>query len=348
MAQVWVAAGSYRPGVNASDAFALRTGVAIYGGFSGDESLLGERDWPPYATILSGDLLGDDPTIDGIVIDPNLIAGTNAFHVVTANGVDPTAVLDGFIVTGGSAEGVENDGGGIACGDGSPALRNLTVQGDRALGDGGGLHGSGAPTLEAVAFRDNIAGRGGAIAMTGGMLTFRRGTLTGNEASSDGGAVMFDAASSTLARLLITNNEAGSAGGGLSFTAGNHELHNTALGGNHALLQGGAWHAASVTLKAINITAVANFAEVAGGFYSTGTSAVTIGNSLIYDNGQLAGVGTLAANHFNSGTTPVVTHSLLQGSGGSNVWDSAAGIDGGNNIDEDPVAAATRPHSELS
>ena len=64
--EVWVASGSYKPNFNAVDAddrtktFYLRTGVSVYGGFSGNESFLEERNWDTNKTYLSGDFLGND------------------------------------------------------------------------------------------------------------------------------------------------------------------------------------------------------------------------------------------------------------------------------------------------
>ncbi len=52
-AEIWVAAGVYKPGANRSDTFMLQNGVAVYGGFAGTESLLSERNWTTNPTILS-------------------------------------------------------------------------------------------------------------------------------------------------------------------------------------------------------------------------------------------------------------------------------------------------------
>src|SRR5258706_12512432 len=57
--QVWVQMGTYTPA--ASDrtvSFILKSGVAIYGGFAGTETLLNQRNPTVNVTILSGDLNG--------------------------------------------------------------------------------------------------------------------------------------------------------------------------------------------------------------------------------------------------------------------------------------------------
>ncbi|TVR89058.1 MAG: DUF1565 domain-containing protein, partial [Saprospirales bacterium] len=99
---IWVAAGTYYPTFNSSDrdaSFFLLNGVAIYGGFAGTETELSQRNIELNETILSGDInqSGDH---DG-----------NSYSVVDGSGVDQTAVLDGFTITMGNADGsVGGDG----------------------------------------------------------------------------------------------------------------------------------------------------------------------------------------------------------------------------------------------
>jgi hypothetical protein len=65
----------------------LKSGVAIYGGFNGTETSLSQRDFETNITILSGDV--------GAVGDYT----DNTYHVVTASGVDASAILDGFTIS---------------------------------------------------------------------------------------------------------------------------------------------------------------------------------------------------------------------------------------------------------
>jgi len=81
--EIWVAAGTYKPtaGSDRTATFQLKAGVALYGGFAGDEATRAERDWAAHVTTLSGDLGVANNTTD------------NSYHVVTgATG----ATLDGF------------------------------------------------------------------------------------------------------------------------------------------------------------------------------------------------------------------------------------------------------------
>ena len=62
--QVWVAAGTYKPttGTDRTISFAMRAGVAIYGGFMGNETTLGARGavnpitGSPSSSTLSGEI----------------------------------------------------------------------------------------------------------------------------------------------------------------------------------------------------------------------------------------------------------------------------------------------------
>jgi hypothetical protein len=117
---VWVAVGVYYPdegeGQREDDrasTFELVPGVALYGGFppGGGDGSFEARDWQTYPTVLSGDVDGNDGTdARSVLTHTASIDGANAYHVVTGDGVTETAVLDGFIITAGSANGA---GGGM-------------------------------------------------------------------------------------------------------------------------------------------------------------------------------------------------------------------------------------------
>ncbi|UCH60869.1 MAG: hypothetical protein JSV61_05150 [Anaerolineales bacterium] len=171
--EIWVQAGIYTPttDINAPSAtFQLRNGVAIYGGFAGDEKEREQRDWTSNITVLSGDIGGDDTTdLHGVVTDTANIVGENAYHVVFSSGVDTTAILDGFVITAGYASqtppNIHGYGGGMFMQAGSPTLNNLVFSGNTA-GKGAAYYGGGAmyisfasnPVLTHVTFVANTAG----------------------------------------------------------------------------------------------------------------------------------------------------------------------------------------------
>ena len=128
--QIWVAAGSYKPttDTNRTAAFQLKSGVAIYGGFPAAGGDWSQRDWETYPATLSGDIGVSGDNAD------------NSYHVVKSNGVDASAILDGFTISLGYANGTSNDtGGGMYNRNSSPTLSNVTFSGNTASNYGGGM-----------------------------------------------------------------------------------------------------------------------------------------------------------------------------------------------------------------
>ena len=126
--QIWVAEGVYKPttGSDTGAEFNLVDGVAVYGGFTGGETSLEERDYEQNKTYLSGDLG----------------AGNRSSWIVLTYNLDNTTILDGFCVTGGqrgiysyqSEEIIvncvigQNSGESIYCYDSEPAIDNCIVE----------------------------------------------------------------------------------------------------------------------------------------------------------------------------------------------------------------------------
>jgi len=153
--EIWVAKGVYEPtdfgaGGRAAS-FVLRTGVTLYGGFASGDYDPAARDPRLKPAVLSGDLSGNDQSTcesddDCVPGGPQacvdgLCRGDNSYHVVTADAVDGTAVLDGFYISGGQANGAGSDarGGGLLIVSGSPTIRNCIIEDNFAQGNGGGL-----------------------------------------------------------------------------------------------------------------------------------------------------------------------------------------------------------------
>ncbi len=109
---IWVAAGTYKP--HASDrrgTFNIPTNVKLYGGFAGNETDLSERDIQANTTTLSGDLQGND---NAVITDIEATRQDNSYHVVTIRGNAQNVVLDGFTITGGNANGSNNNSCSVA------------------------------------------------------------------------------------------------------------------------------------------------------------------------------------------------------------------------------------------
>ena len=200
--EIWVAAGTYvptNPGDPRSATFQLANGVLMYGGFAGTETRRCDRDPATSLTILSGDVDGDD--------EPDFVNNDeNVYHVVTTGGTDWTAVLDGFIITGGNANA---SGGGMYNIGGSPTISRCVFRANSAFTGGGIWNIGGNPTLTNCLFTGNRATwsmGGGAIYSGGGSPTLTNCTFAGNSAlSGNGGGMYNDQVSDIVSPPTLTN-----------------------------------------------------------------------------------------------------------------------------------------------
>ncbi|HNQ23017.1 MAG TPA: choice-of-anchor Q domain-containing protein [Phycisphaerae bacterium] len=193
--EVWVAEGTYKPagaGGDRAATFTLGSGAAVYGGFTGVETDVSQRDPVRHVTILSGDLNGDDgPGFTNI--------SDNSHHVVTASGTDATALLDGFVIRGGNPTGATTiNGGGILNVGGHAIFRNCRIL-NNSGNQGSGMYNttSAGPTLINCTFSGNSAAVGTLAVVSSSTLTLIHGTLAGNTAMV--GAGLFLAGSTSVA-----------------------------------------------------------------------------------------------------------------------------------------------------
>jgi parallel beta-helix repeat protein len=223
--EIWVAEGTYTPGGSRADTFALANDVAIYGGFTGSESIRDERSPQDHETVLSGDIgVGGDPS-------------DNSYHVVTAlPGTNGTAVLDGFTITGGNANGVfpdENGGGIIAYG--SPTIRNCAIVDNSTTGGGGGMFSFASPTVVNSRFLGNTAGGAGGGVFNFGLSSSEFGNcaFSGNVADQGGGMYNASDTAPYVSNCTFAGNTAkNSAGGGIYNDSAPMVLANCILWGN--------------------------------------------------------------------------------------------------------------------
>lgn len=172
--ELWVAAGTYKPdigaGINLMDrnaAFRPRNGVAVYGGFAGTETQLGQRNPAVNVTILSGDLQGNDT---GDLADSS--RAENSFRVIDGTGTDGTAVFDGFVITGGNGTGDTGSGGGVrATGGANPSIRNCNIMGNYGPCAGGLYVEDGSVSLDGIVMNQNALAGGVDSGLTRSTLT---------------------------------------------------------------------------------------------------------------------------------------------------------------------------------
>lgn len=181
--QIWIAAGTYAPGVpgDAVSSFGMIDGVAILGGFAGNESSADQRNWEANVTILSGDVGHDDVYQGGGGVLGWDFHSSNSGHVLVGSGTGPTAVLDGVTVMAGATGPVGTPAGdplmygsGLYIISGSPTIRNCTFTRNlAAFAAGGGIYSQNAsPTITNCSFIQNVVhlGNGAGIAAYGNAL----------------------------------------------------------------------------------------------------------------------------------------------------------------------------------
>ncbi len=104
---IWIAEGTYTPGgvsPDTSSRFVIPSGLELYGGFVGTETMLAERNIDTNMTILSGDLNADD-MVGAIELNKE----DNVLHVVYVDSLQSeTVVLDGLTISGGYNNGFSN------------------------------------------------------------------------------------------------------------------------------------------------------------------------------------------------------------------------------------------------
>ncbi len=280
--EIWIAAGLYTPTVRRDSAdarsatFQLVNDVAVYGGFNGTETQRHHRDPSANPTVLSGDINRDD---DG--------GGTanNSYHVLTSMGPNSTALLDGFEIRGGRADGIWSRayGGGLFDAGGGYAVVKCMFTGNWADNGGAGMctRGAGLTVSECV-FDANRTDRYGAGLLTvGGSPIVSGCSFRGNSAGHFSGRGAGMASSSSSPLLLdceFRNNESGGYGGGLYCTRSNSMLINTVFDDNQAGSGGAAYNYESeVFFSGCRVTRNRTSFGRGGGLYNYQSDAVLIG-----------------------------------------------------------------------
>ena len=286
--EVWVASGTYKPTVatNLADlrtrTFALKNGVAIYGGFAGTETLRSQRNPSTNSTFLSGEI--------GIQGDPT----DNSYHVVLGSGLNSTAILDGFIITAGKADS-GNYGGGMLNNSGSPTLANLTFAGNSSSFYGGGLYNyNGSPSLTNVLFTTNSATFDGAGMYTDGDSNpaLSQVTFDANLAGVNGGGMLVASGSPTLSNVTFHSNTAANGAGMSNHNSSTAHLDHVTFSSNSASSQGGGMRNEESSPVLSNVTFSGNGSYDGGAIYNYNSSpsishTTFSGNSATHEGGGI-------------------------------------------------------------
>ncbi len=327
--QIWVARGTYKPTTGTctpintetkrKTSFALRNSVALYGGFAGTEVSLAQRKPTVNVTILDGDIC----TL-GTVTD-------NSYHVVVSLSTNNTAILDGFTVKNGNANGSfysgqPRSGGGIYNINGSPTLRNLVIALNRAadIGGAGMFSNGGVPRLSNVTFNSNVANNlGGGMYNNASNPVLNGVKFVANKANSSGGGGIYNYNSSpTLANVTFSNNTAFVQGGGM-YNAANSTpvLSSVTFSGNLAKSGGGMANdnsSPSLTNVTFSANRSTNTSDGGGGMYNNTGSRPVLVNATFNGNAAVNG-GAIYNNNSSNAVLVNVTFraNAASGNGGA-------------------------------
>ncbi|UCD84607.1 MAG: chitobiase/beta-hexosaminidase C-terminal domain-containing protein [Deltaproteobacteria bacterium] len=195
---IWVAEGTYTNSIaSTSSVLTMKAGVEIYGGFTGTESNLFERGDP-----------ADHPAIfDGENMSYHVVVGTS------------NARLDGFIVTGGNADGsgFDDNGGGLYNESATNLMvANCTFSNNSAYWSGGGIYNyKSSPIITNCIFSNNSVRYGGGISNEDNSSpTIINCTFIGNSAIDAGGGIdNYYNSSPTIINCSFSGNSATYGGG---------------------------------------------------------------------------------------------------------------------------------------
>ncbi len=304
---IWVAEGTHVPGDLRTSSFKLKNGVTIYGGFDGTETFPGDRDWTKHETILSGDIGLDDNS------------SNNAYHVVVGSGTNSTAVLDGFTIQNGNANGsgTNGTGAGMYNLNGSPTLTNLIFTGNSAVSSGAGMYNSGgSPALSNATFSSNVA-----ASSTPGSHSFGGGMSNNNSSPS-------------LTNVTFSSNKAGvdfssdGSGGGMFNTGGSSSpsLNNVTFSSNSAVNGGGIYlGGAGNNPQLTNVRFNQNSAQQnGGGIYNNGAAPVLSKVTFSSNKASVNGGGMFDINSGNAKLTEVLFSANTATSNGGGMYNETS------------------------
>jgi hypothetical protein len=273
--------------------------------------------------------------------------------------------MNGGFITGNTAY----YGGGMYNGNGSsPVLTDVTISENEAAGGsnaaGGGMfnYDNSSPVLTNV-----IIDRNNSYDAGGGMFNYDNSspvlanvTISNNNTSNAGGGRMYNGSSSpVLANVTISGNTAtisklGGGGGMYNANGSSPVLINVRISGNKVTSSvsdriggGGMYNYLNSSPVLINVTIAGNYADVVtgadrggGGIYNSTSSSPKIKNSIIWGNTTSA--SSPGIFNFNN-STPAVTDSIVQDSGGSDPLFVTASIPAAPTAEGDYRLSATSP-----
>ena len=309
--EIWVAAATYKPTATSDRtiSFAMKNGVAVYGGFDGTETMRSERDPAVNVTILSGD------------IGTPSVSNDNSFHVITAGAtVTLSGVIDGFTVTSGQADGNpasnQDRGGALWVNGGSPKLVGVTFSANYAAFRGGAVRvESGSPQLLSCTLAGNTVafGAGGAGLSTGAGAVDMEGCIVRSNSisgSTTGGGGIQTAGNTTLINCVIAQNSPN----GLQITGDNNKIQDCTFDDNNG------YGAAFFVSNSNTISNSIFWGDFTSEFFFDGSSSASISYCDVQGGSPFAGSGNIQSDPL-----------FLAAPGDLRLGPSSPAVDSGNN-----------------
>lgn len=215
-AQIWVAEGTYTG--SGENIVVMAEYVSLYGGFVGNETELGQRNWPLNLTVIDG-----EETRRGVLGASN-------------------ATLDGFQII----NCLGTRGGGMANNDCSPTISNCSFVNNKAMdffgGAGAGmLNNNSSPVISNCTFRENSTNSGGGIHNTeNSEVTIFDSIFTANRASEGGGILNDKDCILNVTHSVFESNNGSYGGGGIKNTRGSIDISHCEFRNNTSPNNGGA------------------------------------------------------------------------------------------------------------
>lgn len=320
---IWVAKGTYLPSQEEDGTtdtqrkycFKMVEGVSIYGGFAGTESAVSERtnysNGGTNETILSGDFNNDD-VITGSGSTLSITNNSeNCYHVIyhiqSGYPITSSALLDGFTITGGNANGSANpwnDGGGLYNHGGqTPTINNCYFRGNRVSDNGAAIFNANADGINITncTFELNLAAdAGGAIGNYSTDAVITNCLFFDNLANSEkgGGIYNYGGSNPTITNCTIVKNHSVSGGGIYNNENSDPSVINSIIWGNTITVVGPQirnYDGSDLTLSYSCIEG-----GISDGIYSTVNGSETIdGGGNIDSNPVFVGSSTNASHPYS-------------------------------------------------
>lgn len=228
--EIWVTKGIYYPteNTNREISFIINDGIKMYGGFTGSEKKLSQRNWKKNKTILSGEI-GSKAFSD------------NSLSVIYVLKASSETIINGFSISGGCANqkgltgesknsggGLYNNGAGIT-NYSNPIILNCEflnnyAQNGAAVYNNGMNNGNANPIFINCQFINNQAEFNGGAFFNNGQINGQSNPILkacifqSNEANQGGAFMNYGAigrAHPLLIRCLFENNVAYNKGGSI-------------------------------------------------------------------------------------------------------------------------------------